>query len=160
MKQILVAALFLLALSGCAIGPGSGVREKIWYAETEQPRMVPWHAYLMFVDDTHFIYWRTVEDPDVVLKKFDYYTKDNGTGVDTRIAFTRTGDRITAESRTPLKKQNGELVYTTVHTFNGRFIGDTLEMDFQRTTVWPSRPAFSESVIRWSMKRLSTLPGK
>ncbi|MCQ3000748.1 hypothetical protein NLO98_13410 [Pseudomonas syringae] len=157
MKQKLIAVLFLVALSGCASWPGSAAREKIWYAETEQPQRVPSHAYLMFTDDTHFIYWRTVEDPDVVLKKFDYYTKDNGTGVDVPTAFTRTGDRITAESRTPLKTKTGELVHTTVRTFNGRFVGDRLEMDFQETTVWPSRPAYSYSVIRWSMKRLSNL---
>ncbi|MBC3953049.1 hypothetical protein [Pseudomonas folii] len=157
MKQTLIAVLFLLALSGCATWPGSAAREKVWYAETEQPQLVPWHAYLTFTDDTHFIYWRTVEDPDAVLSKFDEYIKGDGADVDAPIAITRTGDRFTAESHTPLKSRTGELVYTTVNTFNGRFIGDTLEVDFQTTTVWPDRPAYSYRPIRWSMKRLSTL---
>lgn len=160
MKQILVATLVLSALAGCATGPDSNLREKIWYAKAERPATAPWHVYLIFTDDSHFIYWRTVKDPNSVLKNIDDYLKAPGWDVGNPVPYTRTSNRISAVSQTPFKAKTGETVYTDIRTFNGRLIDGTWEMDFERITVWPPRPTFSEGVIRWSMKRLSTVPAK
>lgn len=160
MKQIWMTAIILIALAGCATGPSSSVRDKIWYAEAERPATAPWHVYLMFTDDSHFIYWRTVKNPDLVLKNIDYYTTGPGQEVGNPVLFTRTGNRISAVSQTPFKSKTGETLYTDIRTFNGHLIDGAWEMDFERITTWPPRPSFSEGVIRWSMKRLSTLPVK
>ncbi|MFJ3521963.1 hypothetical protein ACIPO9_05760 [Pseudomonas sp. NPDC090203] len=159
MKRISTAALLLLMLCGCTT-PGSSVKDKIWYAEKEQPARVPWHVYLMFKDDNHFIWWRTVEGPDAVLKKFDAYTHDNGPGVDSPVSYVRTGDRITAQSRDSVHSKTGETIFTDIRTFDGRFVGDRLEIDYQMTTVRPDRPSTEERVIRWSLKRLSSVGGE
>jgi hypothetical protein len=160
MKSFYAAVLLLLTLSGCALSPGYGVKDKIWYAEKEQGGWVPWHVYLMFKDESHFIWWRTVDSPDKVLRNFDYYTKDSGSEGDMPVSFTRNGDQIEAESSYAFKSRTGETMFTEVYTFHGRFINEALEMQFQRTTLSPSKPPRPDRPVQWSLRRLSTLPGQ
>lgn len=157
MIRLLITTFCLMLLSSCTTSVSSDVRERVWYSEAERLSSVPWHVYLVFTDDSHFIYWRTVENPDDVLKKFDSYMEGKGLDVGSPVPYTRTENDLNAVSRTPFLSRTGETVYTDVRTFRGRFVGDSLEVDFERITVWPPRPTFSEGVRRWSLKRLSTV---
>lgn len=160
MIRLLIATFCLMLLSGCTTSVSSDVREQVWYSEGERPATAPWHVYLVFTDDGHFIYWRTVEKPDDVLKKIDSYMKGAGLDVGSPVPYTRTENDLDAVSQTPFLSRTGDTVYTDVRTFRGRFVGDALEIDFERITVWPPRPTFSEGVRRWSLKRLSSLRNK
>ncbi|NER62451.1 hypothetical protein G3435_25930 [Pseudomonas sp. MAFF212428] len=159
MIRLLIATFCLMLLSGCTTRVSSDVREQVWYSEGERPASAPWHVYLVFTDDV-FHLLRTVEKPDDVSKKIDSYMKGAGLDVGSPVPYTRTENDINAVSRTPFLSRTGDTVYTDVRTFRGRFVGDALEIDFERITVWPPRPTFSEGVRRWSLKRLSSLQNK
>lgn len=153
MKRLYLFVFLMLALSGCTLGPSQQVREKLWHAPQEQPNTFGYQAYLLFQDDGHFIYWRTMAAPDQVLSRFDYYSIDNGS-TEVPVTFTRNGDQLHGESRRPVRSRTGELIYTRVESFKGRFIGDTLDMEMRKTTVWPDRPTLEESPVHWTLKRL------
>lgn len=157
MKYLYLTALLFLTLSGCISGPGAQIRDNLWYAETEQPNWFRYHAYVLFQDTNHFIWWHTVDPQDVVMKRFDYYTHDNGT-TDTPVTFTRTGDQLKGEARIPWHRKTGGILFTQIQSFTGHFDGDRLDMELIKSTAYPDGRVSTESPIRWSMKRLGTGP--
>ena len=154
MKRLSLFALLMLALSGCIMGPSQQVRENLWHAPQEQPNWFGYHAYVLFQDDSHFIYWRTLAAPDQVLRRFDYYSVDNGS-TKVPVTFTRNGNQLQGESHRPIRSRTGDIIFTWVESFKGLFVGDTLDMEMRKKTVWPDRPTTEELPVRWTLKRLA-----
>lgn len=151
--------VFLLAmgwlLPGCAAAPSHPVPDGLWYAEKEVPDRFDYQVYVLFQDDSHFIWWRTLDAQDVVLKRLEHYTRDNGTPSAPAL-YTRIGDELKGESRTVVNNKKGVALYTFIQNFNGRFEDETLDMELQRSTLWPDGPPRTEERVRWSMKRLKS----
>jgi hypothetical protein len=92
--------------------------------------------------------------PDQVLSRFDYYSVDNGS-TKVPVTFTRNGDQLQGESRRPVRSRTGDIIFTWVESFKGLFVGDTLDMEMRKTTVWPDRPTTQELPVHWTLKRLA-----
>lgn len=153
MKKLVFLLSVGVLLSGCVAAPNHPVPDGLWYAETEVPGRFDYHIYVLFQDDSHFVWWRTLDAQDVVLKRLDHYTQDNGTP-SVPALYTRNGDEFKGESRTVINSKKGVTLYTFLQSFNGRFEGDTLDMELQRSTLWPDGPPRTEERVRWSLQRL------
>ncbi|KAA0983279.1 hypothetical protein [Pseudomonas sp. ANT_J28] len=159
MKKLLLSFFMGLLLSGCATTPSYQVPDGLWYAEKEDPDHYRYHVYVYFKDESHFIWWRTKETQDVVMKRWAYYTHDHP-GVDNPTIYTRQGDQLKGERRIVDRSSEGILQATTTQTFNGRFNGDELVMEFIDASVWASGNDAGRDVVRWSMKRLRSQSAK
>ncbi len=93
------------------------------------------------------------------MKRWAYYTHDHP-GVDNPTIYTRQRDQLKGERRTVNRSSEGILQATTTQTFNGRFNGDELVMEFITASVWASGNDAGRDVVQWSMKQLRSQPAK
>ncbi|MFD2884183.1 hypothetical protein SAMN04490191_3490 [Pseudomonas lini] len=93
------------------------------------------------------------------MKRLAYYTHDHP-GVDNPTLYTRLGDQLKGERHIVNRSSEGILQATATQTFNGRFDGDELVMEFVSASVWASGDDAGRDVVRWSMKQLKSQPAK
>ncbi|MBC3375768.1 hypothetical protein HU762_17600 [Pseudomonas sp. SWRI92] len=157
MRKI-AALLLLVALTGCSTAPSDRVPDGLWYAESEIPDQFHYHVYVLFLDDSHFTWWRVDEAPDTVIKRLAHYTNDHP-GVKILTSYTREGDRITGERRFIHEGTPSLKGFTSVQIFTGHFSGDTLEMKVEGNMIYDDGRSFPAQIIRWPLKRLSDSAG-
>ncbi len=149
--------ILLLLLVGCSVAPTRPAPPGLWYAEKETPQQGRHQVYLYFKDDGHFIWWRTKESQEVVMRRWHYYTNDHP-GVSLPMAYTRKGNELKGERLLPDRDERGPFGFTTTQTMVGRFEGDKLDIEFVTDMVWISGNHAGTDVVRWSMKQLKTVP--
>lgn len=157
MRKMYVVLLLLLALIGCSTVNSDRVPDALWYAKSEEPDQFHYHVYVLFIDDSHFTWWRTKEPYEVVMKRWTYYTQDHP-GVKVHTNYSRDGDQLTGlrsivTRGTPSVKAN-----TFIQTFTGRFAGDALDLTVEANTTYVDATPTSPEVVRWSLRRLARPP--
>ncbi|WP_140665667.1 hypothetical protein [Pseudomonas arsenicoxydans] len=152
-----IVALLLLALVGCTTVTSDRVPDGLWYAKSEEPDQFHYHVYVLFLDDSHFTWWRTKETYDVVMKRWAYYTHDHP-GVKILTNYTREGDQLTGERRISDKGGPSMKANTFIQTFTGRFNGDALDMTVEAHTTYDDGPPSPTVVVRWPLRHLSHPP--
>lgn len=152
MKKIILSFFVGLLLSGCARVPVFPLADRLWYAENEVPDS-QFHVYVYFKDDSNFIYWRTKESQEVVMRRWAYYTHDHP-GVDTPVQYKLQGDRLQGLKRFIATNSEGVPQYTATYEFAGSFKKDNLEMEIKRSSIWADGTPTPQETVRWSMKRL------
>lgn len=156
MEKLLLWLVMGLLLSGCVTAPTQPAPNELWYAAKELPAE-RYQVYVYFKDDHQFIWWRTTESPDVVMKRWKYYTNDHP-GVDNPTPYTRQGDLVKGEKIIINNNSKGVYEAKTVQTFTGHVSGDNMEMELKSEIFWADSSSWPPDTVRWSMKRFNTLP--
>lgn len=156
MRKVFIVAFLFLALTGCASWPFSRAPDNLWYAESETPNWFGYHVYVLFLDDSHFIWWRTPDAQNVVLNRLDYYK--SGEGAVQPTLYTRQGDQLKGELRRPWKGRNGETIFTMITNFDGSFSGELLDMEMVAKAHSPDGKVTNWNSLRWALKRMGHQP--
>ncbi len=166
MKKILVVLAVSFALCGCVSPKQASVETcpdaaasrmtGLYFADHEEP-VNPYNKkykiYLMFIDDTHFTWWRTEEDPAQVIKRLDYYTHDHP-GVTKYTTYTMTGNSISGIRKMHYEKQPNVRDYTFIQGYEGRFESCHLLIQQNEWYEYPDDKPSKTLSVQWKMVRV------
>jgi hypothetical protein len=159
MRRAGVVAFLLVALVGCSGAKSDRVPEGLWYAQSEEPDAFHYHVYVLFLDESHFTWWRTNESYETVMKRWAYYTHDHP-GVRILSSYARDGDKLTGVRRIVTTGTPSVRANTFPQTFTGRFTGDALNLTVETMTTYENGPLIPTEIVRWPLRHLNLPPSQ
>ena len=122
MTRRFILVLLALVFSACSSLPPSEKKGQTLYLATqEEPdNRFEYQVYLLFLDDKHFTWWRTKEEPQIVLQRLKYYLNEHpGTKIYTK--YKTQENRLTGRREIVTRGQKDIRDHIFVQSFKGIF---------------------------------------
>lgn len=122
MTRRFILMLLALVFSGCSSLPPSEKKGQTLYlaAQEEPDSRFGYQVYLLFLDDKHFTWWRTKEEPQIVLQRLNYYLNEHpGTRIYTK--YKSQDNRLTGRREIVTRGQKDIRDHIFVQSFKGIF---------------------------------------
>lgn len=150
MKTILFLILITLT-SSCSMMPNKDKFKEIYYTKKEIPleSNPAYGVYLIFIDDTHFSWWRTNKSLEAVVPVISDYL-DNHPGASEYTKYEIEGYNITGT-----RTRNLDIYGTSIQKYNGTINGNKLDLILTDSTIKKDGSKGKTYTYKWNLEKIS-----